>query len=48
MQPMYAMAKDRDALITENGFWLYSPFIIVESGIVMEMSTRIILYEKNM
>lgn len=47
IQPMYIMAAENDNYITENPIWAESPSIMGESGIVMEMSTGTILYEKN-
>lgn len=48
IQPMYIMAAESDNHITENPIWAESPSIMGESGIVMEVSTGTILYEKNM
>lgn len=48
MQPMYAMASENDNIVAENSSWPDSPSIMGESGIVIEVSTGIILYEKNM
>jgi len=42
------MAAENDNHISENSVWTGSPSIMGESGIVMEMSTGMILYEKNM
>lgn len=46
--PMYSMAAEHQDHITEASAWADSPAIMGESGIVMEMSTGTILYEKNM
>lgn len=48
MQPMYLIAAENNNHTTENPIWADSPSIIGESGIVMEVSTGTILYEKNM
>ena len=48
IQPMHIMAAENDNYITENSIWAESPSIMGESGIVMEVSTGTILYEKNM
>lgn len=42
------MAAGNDNHIAENPIWAESPSIMGESGIVMEVSTGTILYEKNM
>lgn len=48
MQPMYLIAAENNELTTENPIWADSPSITGESGIVLEVSTGTILYEKNM
>lgn len=48
MQPVYAIANENSNVIEGNGVWLDGPSIVGESGIVMEVSTGTILYEKNM
>lgn len=48
IQPIHSMAAENDNHISENSVWTGSPSIMGESGIVMEMSTGMILYEKNM
>jgi D-alanyl-D-alanine carboxypeptidase (penicillin-binding protein 5/6) len=48
MQPMYHIAAENSNHIAENPGWADSPSIMGESGIVMEISTGSILYEKNM
>ena len=48
IQPMYTKAAEDNDHATENPIWVDSPSIMGESGIVMEVSTGTILYEKNM
>ena len=48
MQPMYLIAAENSNHTTANPIWADSPSITGESGIVMEVSTGTILYEKNM
>lgn len=48
MQPMYLIAAENSNHITENPDWADSPSVMGESGIVIEVSTGTILYEKNM
>lgn len=49
IQPMYLMAATKNNNhVTENSIWADSPSIKGKSGIVMEVSTGTILYEKNM
>ncbi len=43
---MYLVAAENNNHITENPGWADSPSIMGESGIVMEVSTGSILYEK--
>lgn len=45
---MYLIAAENSNHITENPDWADSPSIMGESGIVIEVSTGTILYEKNM
>ncbi len=47
IQPIHSMAAENDNHISENSVWTGSPSIMGESGIVMEMSTGTILYEKK-
>ena len=46
--PLHGMTAEIDNRITENSVWTDGPSIMGESGIVMEVSTGTILYEKNM
>lgn len=48
IQPMYTKAAEDNDHATENPIWVDSPSIMGGSGIVMEVSTGTILYEKNM
>jgi len=45
---MYTKATEDNDHATKNPIWADSPSIMGESGIVMEVSTGTILYEKNM
>lgn len=48
IQPMHIMAAANDDYTAEDYTWADSPSIMGESGIVMEVSTGTILFEKNM
>lgn len=48
IQPVHIMAAANNDYIAEDYNWADSPSIMGESGIVMEVSTGTILYEKNM
>ena len=47
IQPMYLIAAENNNHAAENTIGVDSPSIMGESGIVMEVSTGTILYEKN-
>lgn len=48
IQPIYVMAAENNDPAINNTIWADSPSITGESGIVIEVSTGTILYEKNM
>ncbi len=48
IQPMCLIAAENNNHAIENPIWADSPSIMGESGIVMEVSTGAILYQKNM
>ncbi len=48
IQPLHVIAAENNDPVTKNTIWADSPSITGESGIVIEVSTGTILYEKNM
>ena len=47
IQPVHIMAATNNNYTVEDDIWADTPSIIGESGIVMEVSTGTILFEKN-
>ena len=48
IQPIHSIVAENNNHVTGNSIWADSPSIMGESGIVMEVSTGTILFEKNM